>query len=145
MRCLLRPLAPSIAAALLGALLGTLGIAMTAPAHAATPAELLAGYQGQAGAPPRPERGQQLFTTPAKLGLQLSCASCHGALPTKTSTHPLSDKPIAALAPAFNPVRFTDADKVERYFRLNCKEVFARDCSAAEKADVLSWLMSLKP
>lgn len=149
MHCLPRRLAPSTATALLGALLGalfgTLGITMPAPAHSATPAELLAGYQGQAGAPPRPERGQQLFTTPAKQGLQLSCASCHGALPTKTSTHPLSDKPIAALAPAFNPARFTDADKVERYFRLNCKEVFARDCSAAEKADVLSWLMSLKP
>ena len=145
MHCLLRPLAPSIAAALLGVLFGTLGIAMTAPAHAATPAELLAGYQAQAGAPARPERGQALFTTASKQGLKLSCASCHANVPTKTSTHPLSEKPIAALAPAFNPARFTDADKVERYFRLNCKEVFERDCSAAEKADVLSWLMSLKP
>ena len=136
-----RTLAPSI----LGVIFGMLGMGMIGVAHAATPAELLAGYQAQAGAPPRPERGQALFTTASKQGLKLSCASCHANVPTKTSTHPLSEKPIAALAPAFNPARFTDADKVERYFRLNCKEVFERDCSAAEKADVLSWLMSLKP
>jgi cytochrome c553 len=123
----------------------TLASALIAAAQAATPAELLAGYSAQAGAAPRPERGQQLFTSAAKTGLQLSCASCHDKLPTKTTSHPLSNKPLAALAPAFNPERFTDRDKVERYFRLNCMEVFNRECSAAEKADVLSWLMTLKP
>ncbi len=135
----------TLASSILGVIFGMLGMGMIGATHAATPAELLAGYQAQAGTPPRPERGQTLFTTASKQGLKLSCASCHTNVPTKTSTHPLSDKPIAALAPAFNSARFTDADKVERYFRLNCKEVFERDCSAAEKADVLSWLMSLKP
>jgi hypothetical protein len=48
------------------------------------------------------------------------------------------------MAPAFNPQRFTDAAKVDKWFRRNCKDVLARECSAAEKADVLAWLLSLK-
>ena len=49
-----------------------------------------------------------------------------------------------ALAPAFNPERFTDPAKSEKWFRRNCNDVLARECTAAEKADVLAWLISLK-
>ena len=52
-------------------------------------------------------------------------------------------KPIAAMAPAFNPERFTDAAKTEKWFRRNCNDVIGRECSAAEKADVLGWLRTL--
>ena len=52
---------------------------------------------------------------------------------------------IAPLAPAFDPQRFSDAAKSEKWFRRNCNDVVGRDCSAAEKADVLGWLISLKP
>ena len=110
---------------------------------ATTPGELLAGYSAQAGAPGQPGRGQRLFTTPQ--GRELSCASCHGALPTQDARHPSTGKPIAALAPAFNPQRFTDPAKVEKWFRRNCNDVMARECTPAEKADVLAWLLTLKP
>jgi hypothetical protein len=30
-------------------------------------------------------------------------------------------------------------------FRMNCKDVVGRECTAAEKADVLSWLLTVKP
>jgi cytochrome c553 len=119
-------------------------IAMLATvAHAATPAELLAGYSAQAGAAANPDRGQQLFT--ARQGREWSCASCHGAVPTQTGKHATTGKPIGAMAPAFNPERFTDAAKAEKWFRRNCNDVVGRECSAAEKADVLSWLLTLKP
>jgi hypothetical protein len=52
---------------------------------------------------------------------------------------------IDCAAPAFNPKSFTDAAKTEKWFRRNCNDVVGRECSAAEKADVLAWLMSLKP
>lgn len=52
---------------------------------------------------------------------------------------------IAALAPRFNPERFTDNAKTEKWFRRNCNDVVGRECSAAEKADVLAWLLTLKP
>jgi cytochrome c553 len=112
-------------------------------AHAATPADMLAGYTAQAGAPAVPARGQQLFTT--RQGREWSCASCHGAVPTRTEKHAATGKSIAPLAPAFNPERFTDAAKTEKWFRRNCNDVAGRECTAAEKADVLSWLMTLKP
>jgi hypothetical protein len=59
--------------------------------------------------------------------------------------HAATGKDIAPLAPAANPMRFADAQKTEKWFRRNCKDVLGRECSAAEKADVLAWLMTLKP
>jgi hypothetical protein len=59
--------------------------------------------------------------------------------------HAATGKPITALAPAANPQRFTDAAKTEKWFRRNCNDVLGRECSAAEKADVLGWLLTLKP
>ena len=118
--------------------------AVGAPAaSAATPAEMLVGYSAQAGAPAVPARGQQLFTT--LQGREWSCASCHGAVPTQAGKHASTGKPIAPLAPAFTPGRFTDAAKTEKWFRRNCNDVLGRECSAAEKADLLSWLLALKP
>lgn len=119
-------------------------VAVLAPAAgAATPAELLAGYGKEAGAAARPERGQQLFNS--SHGREWSCASCHGAVPTAPGRHAATGKPIVALAPAFNPERFTDAAKADKWFRRNCNDVVGRECTAAEKADVLSWLITLKP
>lgn len=112
-------------------------------AQAASPAELLATYSAQAGTAAVPQRGQQLFTS--RHGREWSCASCHGELPTRPGAHAATGKPIGPLAPAFNPERFTDAAKAEKWFRRNCNDVIGRACSAAEKADVLSWLLTLKP
>jgi hypothetical protein len=117
--------------------------AIASLAHGATPAELEAGYSAQAGAPASPARGLALFTT--RQGREWSCSSCHGAIPTRSGVHAATGKAIATLAPAFNAERFTDAAKVEKWFRRNCNDVVGRECSAAEKADVLSWLRSLKP
>ena len=119
-----------------------LACAVIAPAHAVTPAEQLSGYTAQAGSPAVPARGQQFFNT--RQGREWSCASCHGALPTQAGKHASTGKPISALAPAFNPERFTDAAKTEKWFRRNCNDVAGRECTAAEKADVLSWLLTLK-
>jgi len=112
-------------------------------AQAATPAELLAGYSAQAGSAATPGRGQQFFTT--RHGQDWSCSSCHGSVPTQPGKHASTGKAIGALAPTFNAERFTDAAKTEKWFRRNCNDVMGRECSAAEKADVLSWLISLKP
>jgi hypothetical protein len=112
-------------------------------AQAATPAELQAGYTAQAGTSAVATRGEQFFGT--RQGREWSCASCHGAPPTQPGKHASTGKAIGALAPAFNPERFTDPAKVEKWFRRNCNDVAGRDCSAAEKADVLAWLNSLKP
>lgn len=119
------------------------GAVLAPAAHAGTPAQLLDGYSAQAGSAPSPVRGQQLFTT--RHGSEWSCASCHGAVPTQAGKHASTGKTIGALAPAFNAERFTDAAKADKWFRRNCNDVMGRECTSAEKADVLSWLLTLRP
>jgi hypothetical protein len=114
-------------------------------AQAATPAELLAAYSAKAGTPVDPAQGQQLFNTDFGRDLGLKCSSCHGPVPVKQGRDQVTEKPIAPLAPAANPQRFTDASKVEFWFRLNCRDVVGRECTAAEKANIISWLLTLKP
>lgn len=128
---------------LLALTLALLPAAVPVIVQAATPTELLAGYTAQAGKPAVPARGQQFFTT--RHGTDWSCSSCHGLTPTGTGKHAATGKAIRPLAPAFNAERFTDTAKSEKWFRRNCNDVVGRECTAAEKADVLAWLLTLKP
>jgi hypothetical protein len=109
---------------------------------AATPADLQTAYSAGAAGPANPDRGQQLFTN--RHGRDWSCSSCHGTVPTQDGRHASTGKPIAPLAPAFNSERFADAAKTEKWFRRNCNDVMGRECSPAEKADVISWLRTLR-
>lgn len=122
-----------------------LGLMLGAGAHAAdtSPAEQLQRWSAQAQAPGQAQRGQVFFQ--AQHGGRWSCASCHHAPPTTAGQHASTGKSIAPLAPGFNPKAFTDAAKADKWFRRNCNDVLRRECTAAEKADVLAYLLSLKP
>lgn len=109
---------------------------------AATPAELLSGYTAQAGQSANATKGEAFFK--ASHGQEWQCTSCHGKSPMVGGRHASTDKAIEPLAPAANAKRFTDSAKVEKWFRRNCKDVLARECSAAEKADVLAWLITVR-
>ncbi|MDP2008139.1 MAG: DUF1924 domain-containing protein [Rubrivivax sp.] len=128
---------------------GVLALALLAAslpaAQAAKPEDLLAQYVAEAKAPASPERGQKLFTTNFGRELGFSCSSCHGDTPVKRGRDQISEKSILPLAPAANAQRFTDKTKADTWFRLNCVDVVGRACTAGEKADVLSWLLTLKP
>lgn len=87
-------------------------------------------------------RGRLFFTS--RHGGEWSCASCHGNPPTARGQHASTGKVLEPLAPAFNPRAFTDSARVDKWFGRNCRDVLKRECSAAEKADVLAWLNSLK-
>jgi mono/diheme cytochrome c family protein len=112
-------------------------------ASATTANDLLADYSRKAGSTAAADRGRAFFNTTH--GREWSCATCHGATPTGGGKHASTGKPIGALAPAANAERFTDPAKVEKWFRRNCNDVLGRECAPAEKADVLAWLMTLKP
>jgi mono/diheme cytochrome c family protein len=118
---------------------------MAGAAQAATPADLLAAYTAQAKAPADAERGEKFFNMVQPGELKLSCASCHTANPTKLGRNELTEKRIKALAPSANAERFTDRAKADGWFKTNCKDTLGRECTAGEKADVLAWLISLKP
>jgi cytochrome c peroxidase len=107
----------------------------------ATPQELLKKYEDQS-AKASASRGEQLFNT--KHGQEWSCASCHENPPNHPSKHIVTGKVIKALSPNRNADRFADQTKVEKWFKRNCNDVLGRECQAQEKADVLSWLMTVK-
>lgn len=120
--------------------------AVAATAQALTAQDVLADYTRQAGgAKGSVERGQTFFTTNFGKQMGWSCASCHTADPRQRGKDDMTEKRIEPLAPAVNAQRFTDKHKVENALRQNCKDVVGRECTAQEKVDVLTWLLSLKP
>ncbi|MDE2395145.1 MAG: DUF1924 domain-containing protein [Burkholderiales bacterium] len=124
------------------ALLLTLNTGAASAAADTTPGEILSSLTARAGVAPSAQRGRQFFVS--RHGREWSCSTCHGELPTTPGRHAATGKSIAPLAPAFDAARFGNAAKTEKWFRRNCNDVVGRECSAAEKADVLGWLMSLQ-
>ena len=108
-----------------------------------TAVQQLSYWSAQAGSAGNADKGKTFFSS--RHGGEWSCASCHGTPPTTRGKHASTGKSIAPLAPAFNPKAFTDTAKVDKWFRRNCNDVVARECSATEKADVLAYLNALKP
>ena len=88
------------------------------------------------------ERGQAFFTQ--RHGQEWSCSTCHTSDPRVAGRHAVTGKAIQPLAPVANAARLTDPAKVDKWFRRNCKDVLARECTAAEKGDVIAYLISLK-
>ena len=131
------------AAAALAIALAAFGGAPSALAADTTPAAQLERFTAQAGRPADPARGGAFFTTTQ--GREWSCASCHGKQPVTPGRHASTGKSIDALAPAANPAAFTVTARVDKWLRRNCNDVLARECTAGEKADVIAWLLTLKP
>lgn len=122
-------------------------VLLSAHAAADTPASFAARYAQQAGVAASalsPARGEAFYRSehPGKNGPQ-SCASCHTANP-KQAGQTRVGKRIEPLASIANPQRFTDAAKVEKWFRRNCMDVLQRECSAQEKGDFVAWLSQIK-
>jgi len=119
-------------------------------AQAAAPGEILASYRTEAarlspGYQPSAELGSHLYSRQFGVSEKMpACASCHTARPSQPGRHVVTDKAIKPLAPAANAERFTDPAKVEKWFRRNCTEVVGRECSAAEKADFMSFVMGVR-
>lgn len=121
-----------------------LGMNAAVAGAADTPASLMTRYAEEAGVPVSAlsaQRGAALYRTehPGRNGQAVSCAGCHTANP-KQAGRTRVGKRIEPLAPAANPQRFTDAAKVEKWFRRNCQDVLQRECNAQEKGDFIAWL-----
>ncbi|WP_159876312.1 MULTISPECIES: DUF1924 domain-containing protein [Aquitalea] len=126
-----------------------LTLLMASGAVMASPA-IISDYAGQAKqansgfAGFSAERGKSLYyRETVQGGKKMSCATCHTADPRQPGKTP-AFRPIDAMAPVITPSRFTDAKKVEKWFRRNCDDVFKRECTAQEKGDFLTFLSSLK-
>jgi hypothetical protein len=142
-------------------------------AGAAPPEEMLAAWAAQARVEDpafagfSAERGRALYFREFRMadGAMLSCASCHTEDPRRErfahqdpipcrACHrfqganfdelPKIRRQMLPLAPAANPDRFTRPAVTERWFGFNCTLLMQRDCSAVEKGDVLTWLLTLR-
>jgi mono/diheme cytochrome c family protein len=125
-----------------------LGTTLAMAAADTTPATLMAGYSRVAGVTVSAlsaTRGEALYRTehPGRNGQSVSCAACHTANPKQAGRTRIG-KRIEPLAPTANPERFTDAAKVEKWFRRNCRDVLQRECGAQEKGDFIAWLSQVK-
>jgi hypothetical protein len=87
------------------------------------------------------ERGRTLFLATPGGGKPdtPSCTACHTKNPTAAG-RTRAGKPIEALAVSVTPDRFTDPDKVAKWFRRNCKSVLGRECTAREKGDFITFM-----
>lgn len=137
-----RPSLPTPAAAAALAAVLTAALPTAASAGDTSPARQLERFAAEAGAPGQPERGRRFFAT--RHAGRWSCTSCHGDPPTRAGSHASTGKTIDALAPRVNAGAFTDTARVDKWFRRNCRDVLQRECSAAEKADVLAYLLTLE-
>jgi len=127
-----------------------LSLTISAEASGITPQQqaVLDSYLSEATAQPgftapSMERGRSLFFSNQTGGKPEtpSCVSCHSAdLSRPGQTR--AGKPIDPMAPSVTPTRFSDAANVEKWFRRNCRDVLGRECTAAEKTDLLAFLLA---
>ena len=88
------------------------------------------------------ERGRSFFYTTHGGGKPdtPSCTSCH-SVDLKRPGQSKAGKAIEPMAASVTSTRYGDAAHVEKWFRRNCADVVGRECTPAEKADVLSFLL----
>jgi hypothetical protein len=77
-------------------------------------------------------------------GRVFSCSDCHGDNPANMGEHSTTGNPIKPLAPSANPNRFSDVSKSETNFAKHCQQVYGRNCSAQEKGDFITYLLTVK-
>lgn len=77
-------------------------------------------------------------------GRVFSCSDCHNDNPSKMGEHNTLGDPIKPLAPSANPNRFSDVQKSAKGFNKHCTDLYGKDCSAQEKADLITYLLTVK-
>ena len=90
------------------------------------------------------KRGEAIFNGVhvGKKGKDISCTTCHSTNLKNGGTNVNTNKPITALAPSINSARLSDVAEVEKWLRRNFNDVFAREGSALEKGDVLTYIIN---
>ena len=76
--------------------------------------------------------------------IRAECAACHvGGMPRPGDRGHIR-RDIKPMAPSANPDRFTDQGKSDLWFDANCNYVLGRACSAREKGDFITYLLSVR-
>jgi hypothetical protein len=126
--------------------------AVSANANVANAEKLVSIYSAVAKhdnpeyAGPTVAEGKFFFNRKVKLGnaKEMACASCHTANPADEGKHIVTGKAIRPLSPVVNAKRFDDFEKVQGKFTQHCKEIIGSDCTAAEKANYITYVLTEK-
>ena len=102
--------------------------------------DLLQRYRTQGAGPFDPAVGAAQWDRPvvnAAAGETRRCSLCHSTNLRSVGKHATTGKRIEPLAPAANPARLTDAEKIEKWLLRNCKWTWGRECTPQEKGNFL--------
>ena len=100
---------------------------------------LLDGYQADGAGPFSATDGKSLWQRAGVDGSR-RCSTCHGADLREAGRHKRTRKAIAPMSPMVEPLRLSDAKKIEKWLRRNCKWTWGRVCTPQEKGDLLSYI-----
>lgn len=127
------------------ALAALLTFAVAGAAQAGDPRrdKIVSDLAAQGGGAFSAQRGKALFEAKHVGGKDdtPSCTSCHGASP-QAGGQTRAGKPIDPMAVSRTADRYTDPEKVEKWFTRNCNGVLGRACTAQEKGDFITFMMS---
>jgi hypothetical protein len=159
---------------MLRAILLATGLVAAGALLADTPQEILERYAVQARTEDADfagfsaERGEAFYREPhvIKGAGVWSCASCHLKDPRYSvrahrtdipcrACHVINDwehpdpkhakkRVIDPFAPSANPMRLTDAHRVDNFLKLNCLLLLRRECTTREKGDVIAYLLTIE-
>ena len=91
------------------------------------------------------EAGRAFYTKKVVVaGKDLSCSACHTDNPANKGKHNVTGKVIQPMAPSVNPKRFADINKSEIGFAKHCRDLYGKDCSAQDKGDFITYLLTIK-
>ena len=127
-------------------LVAAFGLLLTTAVHASTPVEtLLQEYRRQATTNFSSTAGKAFWNQPFRVSggnEQRSCSTCHTADVRQPGKHAVTGKAIKPLAPSVLSKRITNPKKIRKWLRRNCTWTLGRECTAQEKGDVLTYLMT---
>ncbi len=117
-------------------------ISVTAQASPASE-QALSSYRSQGAGPFSAEAGKHIWLSTSqntKSGTDRSCTNCHGSDLTLSGKHNRTGKLIKPMSPAVAPQRLSDTEKIEKWFKRNCKWTFGRECTPQEKGDLILFI-----
>jgi cytochrome c peroxidase len=101
---------------------------------------LLQNYEKQGANTADAEQGKQLWEKSFNKNGERSCTSCHTKDLTQNGKHVKTKKDIKPMSPSINPERLTNINKVNKWFKRNCKWTYGRECTAQEKSNILVYI-----
>lgn len=113
--------------------------------QASVVAEQQAAYAASGAGAFSAQKGEQMWqreVVNAKDGRVRSCTTCHGRDLRLEGKHAKTGKVIKPLSPAVNSERLSDAKKIHKWFKRNCKWTWGRECTPQEKGDFLSFIQN---